>query len=133
MATYLTPVSFNAIKKPFISSAKSSSSCSPYLLVLAYLPDEDVEDVVDVPPVRGRRLHELAAELGGQRGALLRAHAPLALQVDLVAHQDDGNVLRGSHLEWKERSERVDEKRLESSLRGCSGFSWRFNCGGLLM
>ena len=105
MATCLTPISFNAIKKPFIVSAKSPSSCSSYLLVLPYLPDEDVEDVVDVPPVRGRRLHELAAELGGQRGALLSAHAPLALKVDLVAHQDDRHVLRGSHLEWEERSE----------------------------
>ena len=69
-------------------------------MLLPDLPDEGVEDVVDVPAVRGRRLDEPAAELVGERLPLLRTHAPLPalLQVHLVAHQDHRNVVGRTNL-----------------------------------
>ena len=75
-------------------------ACIPTHILLPDLPDERVEDIVDVPPVRRRRLDEPAAELVGQRLPLLRTHPPLAalLKVDLVAHQDHRNVVGGSNL-----------------------------------
>ena len=70
-------------------------------MLLPDLPDEGVEDVVDVPAVRGRRLDEPAAELVGERLPLLRTHAPLPalLQVHLVAHQDHRNVVGRTNLQ----------------------------------
>ena len=69
-------------------------------MLLPDLPDEGVEDVVDVPAVRGRRLDEPAAELVGERLPLLRTHAPLPalLQVHLVAHQDHRHVVGRTNL-----------------------------------
>ena len=57
-------------------------------MLLSDLPDERVEDIVDVPPMRRRRLDEPAAELVGQRLSLVRTHPPLPalLQVDFIAH-----------------------------------------------
>ena len=70
-------------------------------MLLPDLPDEGVEDVVDVPAVRGRRLDEPAAELVGERLTLLRTHAPLPalLQVHLVAHQDHRHVVGRTNLQ----------------------------------
>ena len=70
-------------------------------MLLPDLPDEGVEDVVDVPAVRGRRLDEPAAELVGERLPLLRTHAPLPalLKVHLVAHQDHRHVVGRTNLQ----------------------------------
>ena len=69
-------------------------------MLLSDLPDERVEDVIDVPPVRRRRLDKLAAEFVGQRLSLVWTHPPLPalLQVDFVAHQDHRHMVSGPNL-----------------------------------
>ena len=63
------------------------------------LPDESVEHVVHVSAVRGARLVEGTRELLCERLALGGLHGPHGLlEVDLVGHEDDGDVLRGPHL-----------------------------------
>lgn len=58
-----------------------------------------MEHVIHVSAVRGARLVEGTRELLRERLALGGLHGPHGLlEVDLVGHEDDGDVLGGPHL-----------------------------------
>lgn len=78
--------SVRACRSPAAVTRNASLLC---LVVLANLPDEITESLVDVDPLLGRGLDELAAEVLGEVTALVHADLALILEITLVRHDDD--------------------------------------------